>query len=410
MLPTFIIKDRLIFAFILALISFFTCFALTKVILFLSHKFNVLDLPEKRRVHTQPTPRLGGIAFIGASFLNIAFLFHFKPAFYQVVKDTPSFLAIFIGLTLTFLLGMVDDLNNLKAKHKLFFQIAIACVVFILGFKVRFIALSASYTIDLGYLSLPITIIFLVGLQNAFNFIDGIDGLAGGVAWITLASIAILAFFISLPILGWLSLILIASLSAFLVFNWSPAKIFMGDSGSLSLGFTLACFSQFPGSQQNVPYPIYVVFLFLSLPILDTGIALSRRAIKHLDSFHFQPHTLKQSWSFIKQLFKKIMKPDGDHIHHRLLRHYLSHKKVAITCYKLAFFGSLCACLCTQAPTFIAWLITLSYCFFVFQFLISLEYDAFQSRKHRHALQEAEWQKALQSFDTSDSSDSSDFF
>lgn len=401
----FFLKDRLIFALLITIVSFFVCYTLTKTILYISHRFNVFDFPEKRRVHTQPTPRLGGVGFICAFLISIVILFYFKPNLYQVSKGNPSFFAILIGLTLTFLLGIIDDLNNLKAKYKLFYQIAIAIIVVLLGFKVRYIALSASYTIDLNFFSLPITVIFLVGLQNAFNFIDGIDGLAGGVAWITLASIAILSFFISLPILGWLSLILIGSLSAFLIFNWSPAKIFMGDSGSLSLGFILACFSQFPGSQQNVPYPVYVVFLFLSLPILDTGIALSRRAIKHLDSFHFRPHSLKQSWSFMKQLFKKIMKPDGDHIHHRLLRRYLSHKKVALTCYKLAFFGSLCACLCTQAPTFIAWLITISYCFFAFQFLISLEYDAFQSKRHRQALQEAQWQKALQSFDSSDSSD-----
>ncbi|MCI5073079.1 undecaprenyl/decaprenyl-phosphate alpha-N-acetylglucosaminyl 1-phosphate transferase [bacterium] len=400
----YFIKDRLLFLLFITTVSFVACYTLTKIILYISHRFQFLDLPEERRVHTQPTPRLGGVAFICTFFIGTVLLLYLKPKVYQVFTSSPLFLSIYVGISLTFTLGLVDDLKNLKAKHKLFFQIAIAGLVFLLGFKIRYIALSASYTIDLNHFSLPITVIFLVGLQNAFNFIDGIDGLAAGVAWITLASIAVLSFFISLPILGWLSLILIASLSAFLVFNWSPAKIFMGDSGSLSLGFILASFSQFPGSSQSVPYPIYVVFLFLSLPILDTGIALTRRAIKHIDNFYFRPYSLKQSWSFMKQLFKKIMKPDGDHIHHRLLRRYLSHKKVALTCYKLAFFGSLCACLCTQAPTFIAWLITISYCFFIFQFLISLEYDAFQAKKHRQDLQESQWQKALQSFDSSNSS------
>ena len=214
---------------------------------------------------------------------------------------------ILLGSSLMFLLGLTDDVYGLSAKFKLFVQLAIATIVYLLGVQINEIPLFGG--IDLGLLSYPITILWIVGISNAVNFIDGVDGLAGSVVTINAITLAIIAVAMtpSNPISALIGFILAGSMLAFLTYNFNPAKIFMGDGGALFSGFLLATIS-ITGVMKATTLAIILPFVVLAVPIMDITYSSLRRISKGKSPFV----------------------ADAEHIHHKLLHAGFSQKNTVV--------------------------------------------------------------------------------
>ena len=233
------------------------------------------------------------------SFLSLVFLSYYP---YGSLLS-----GILLGSSLMFLLGLIDDIYNLDAKFKLFIQIVISTLVYLLGVQISHIPFFGG--LDLGMWSYPITILWLVGISNAFNFIDGVDGLAGSVVTINAVTLAIIAVSItpSSPISALIGFILAGSMLAFLTYNYNPAKIFMGDSGALFSGFLLAAIS-ITGVMKAATLAILLPFVVLAVPIMDITYSSLRRICKGKSPFV----------------------ADAEHIHHKLLHAGFSQKKTVV--------------------------------------------------------------------------------
>src|SRR6476620_5757997 len=194
------------------------------------------------------------------------------------------------------LLDTPDDIVGVRPLGKLIAQSTAAIIVWYAGFRLDVVMLTPSHQISLGLLGLPITILWIVGLSNAFNLVDGADGLAGGVAVVALVSTAIAATIVHDPTVLWCSLALIGAMLGFLRFNWPPARIFLGDSGSLVVGFLLAVLTVKGASRRDGAVYFLAPIFALSYPLLDTGISMLRRWLRG----------------------EPLSRADGRHIHHQL--------------------------------------------------------------------------------------------
>lgn len=271
-------------------------------------KKGFVDIPNDRKIHSSPIPRLGGVAIWLCTILTFAFLVLLS---WQYPHGN-GLSGILIGGSCMFLLGVVDDVYNLTPKFKLFVQIGAALIAFLLGVKIEILFNPFGDPISLGILSLPITVIWLVGISNAMNFIDGVDGLAGGVSAISAVTLGVVAIYTHQPISALVAAILAGAMMGFLLFNFHPARIFMGDSGALFAGFTLAALSV-TGVLKTVAVTILLPIMILAVPIMDI------------------------SYSVIRRLFKKANPfiADAEHIHHKLLKAGLSHNRTVIIFYLL---------------------------------------------------------------------------
>ena len=209
---------------------------LVPLVINFSKKEGLVDVPNERKIHTTPISRIGGVAIWTSTMLTFLCL-----VFLSYYPYGSLLSGILLGSSLMFLLGLVDDIYNLDAKFKLFIQISIATLVYLLGVRID----SIPFIGDLGLLSYPITILWIVGISNALNFIDGVDGLAGSVTTVNAITLAVIAVAMTPPnpIIALVGFILAGSMLAFLTYNFNPAKIFMGDSGALFSGFLLATIS-----------------------------------------------------------------------------------------------------------------------------------------------------------------------
>ena len=283
-----------------------------------SRKEGLVDLPGERKIHTKPVSRIGGVAIwlsTMLTFLCLVFLSYYP---YGSLLS-----GILLGSSLMFLLGLVDDIYNLNAKFKLFIQIAIATLVYLLGVKINSIPFFVG--IDLGFWSYPITLLWIVGISNAVNFIDGVDGLAGSVVTVNAITLAIIAVTMSpsSPISALIGFILAGAMLAFLTYNFNPAKIFMGDSGALFSGFLLAAIS-ITGVMKTATIAILLPFVVLAVPIMDITFSSLRRISKGKSPFV----------------------ADAEHIHHKLLHAGFSQKKTVFILTSVAIIaGGLAALL-----------------------------------------------------------------
>ncbi len=221
-----------------------------------------------------------------------------------------------------FLLGLVDDIYNLNAKFKLFIQLSIATLVYLLGVQINTIPFFGG--IDLGFWSYPITLLWIVGISNALNFIDGVDGLAGSVTTVNAITLAIIAVAMTPPnpIIALVGFILAGSMLAFLTYNFNPAKIFMGDSGALFSGFLLATIS-ITGVMKAATFAILLPFVVLAVPIMDITYSSLRRISKGKSPFV----------------------ADAEHIHHKLLHAGFSQKKTVVILTSVAIIAGALASL-----------------------------------------------------------------
>ena len=284
------------------------------VVILLGRKLNLLDSVNARKIHCRPVPRIGGIAiFISATSLLIIVMLldnYIGRAFRAAQTQVITLLA---AGSFIFVIGLIDDIKGLRARHKLLAQIIAAVVICLSGAQIKTLNIANIFTLNLGWLAIPITVFWIISITNAVNLIDGLDGLAAGISAVTCGIIAILAFNYGQPLMVVFMLSLLGSLSGFLLFNFNPARIFLGDSGSMFLGFVLASTSVICAVKSGTIVALALPALALGLPIFDTIFSMLRRYLHR--------------WG--------IMSPDRGHFHHRLLDMGLRHQQVVIVMYAM---------------------------------------------------------------------------
>ena len=284
-------------------------FAATPAVKRLAQRVGAIDVPkDERRVHNKPIPRLGGLAiFIG--FLLSVVLF---------ADITQQLQGILIGAVIIVIIGVIDDMIQLRALIKFLIQIVAALVAVSFGVVIDTFTnpftLSASHYIHLNSLSVPITVIWIVAITNSVNLIDGLDGLAAGVSIISSIVMLVISLMISDINVAVVMAALTGACLGFLPHNFNPAKIFMGDTGALLLGYILATMSILGLFKLYALLSFAAPFLVLALPLVDTSFAFLRRLLKG----------------------KNPMSPDRGHFHHRLLDMGLSQRQAVLIMYSIS--------------------------------------------------------------------------
>lgn len=267
----------------------------------IANHVGALDIPNERKVHKKPMPRMGGLA------IYFAFLIGYI-LFGQLSSEMIS---VLIGSFIILITGIIDDIKPIDAKVKMTGQILAALVVVFYGGILLQDISAFGFYVDFGLFAYPITVIFIVACINCMNFIDGLDGLAAGISsifFITIGIITCIRGEFGLPFE--LTFILLGSTLGFLVYNFYPASIFMGDSGSMFLGFIISIITLL-GFKNVMMSSIIIPLLILAIPILDTLFAIIRRKLKG----------------------ESVSKPDKFHIHHQLLKKNFSHRTTVIIIY-----------------------------------------------------------------------------
>ena len=308
------------------LVCFVVAVLVTPIVKQFAIKIGAIDKPNKRKVHQKVMARLGGLA------IYIAFLI----GYLILQPESPFILPILIGSFIIIVTGVLDDIFELSAKWKLLGQIAAALIVVLGGVQLQFINLPFDGRLELGWLSIPLTILWIVAITNAINLIDGLDGLAAGVSSIVLVTITVLAFLDGNLFVLMLGAILLGSTLGFLVHNFNPAKIFMGDTGALFLGFMISVISLL-GFKNVTVFSLLIPAIILAVPISDTLFAIIRRIV------HNQP----------------LSAPDKSHLHHCLLRLGYSHRQTVVLIYAMSAFFGLAAVMLTLSTLWVSLMIVL---------------------------------------------------
>lgn len=287
----------------IVLVTFLTSFLAVPIIKILAKHVNAMDYPNERKVHKVPMPRLGGLAIFLA----------FMVGYMLYAPMTTKMLSILMSSFVVILLGIFDDINSIRARYKFIVQILAACILVFYGqiFISDLTIMGHFFTIPtpLNYL---LTIFFIVAIINAINLIDGLDGLCSGISLIYYITIAIIAFILNtlggLDVI--LALIMVGSTLGFLMFNFAPAKIYLGDSGSYFLGLMIAIISLL-GFKGATLTSLIIPLIILVIPIFDTTLAIFRRLLKG----------------------GNIGDADKEHIHHQLLKMKFSQRTTVIIIY-----------------------------------------------------------------------------
>ena len=295
-------------------IAFVIAVPATYLVRMFALRLNLKDSPDPlMKIHTKPMPRIGGVAILLAVLVPLSsFYFYPESVAIQSVQEAPGHLSgLFLGATLICLLGLIDDLKGMNAWIKLLGQISVSVLMYFLGFKITILGNPFGPAIHLGLLSLPATVFWFVAVMNAINLTDGLDGLAAGLSLIISLVLFIWAIVTANGVLGVTSIILAGALLGFLVFNFNPARIFMGDSGSNLVGFLLASFSIMAHVKGQAAMALFLPMVALGVPFLDVGLSILRRI------------AMKQP----------VFSGDKKHIHHLLLQRGFSEKKTALLMY-----------------------------------------------------------------------------
>lgn len=291
-------------------IAIITTFIVTFPVKKLAIKLKVVDLPNHRKIHTEVTPRLGGLAI----FLGVFFGALYLQPHHQHLPE------ILLGAIVILITGALDDRFQIRPVIKLSGQLIAASFLVSSGLIIDQVTLPLLGLVDLGFASVLFTVLWVVGITNAINLIDGLDGLATGVTTIALISMFIMALIDMQVMAAYLCIVLIGANLGFLYHNFYPAKIYMGDTGSNFLGYAIAVVSML-GLFKNIALFSFVIpIIVLAVPIFDTLFAIVRRAYNK----------------------EKIMMPDNKHIHYQLLAKGFSHRKTVLVIYAFsALFGAM---------------------------------------------------------------------
>lgn len=302
--------------YFILILCFLTSLIITPFVKKIALVIGATDKPNQRKVHERIMPRLGGLA------IYISFII----GFFILNPSNKAVVPIVIGSLIIVIIGVLDDKYQLSARVKLIGQILAAVVVVSNGITVEYVNLLFGGKIEFGILSIPLTIIWIVGITNAINLIDGLDGLAAGVSSIALVSLTGMAFLKGDFFVATICLMLLGSTLGFLVHNFYPAKIFMGDTGALFLGYMIAVISLL-GFKNVTLFSLIVPVIILGVPISDTFFAIVRRVVNK----------------------NPISEPDKSHLHHCLLRLGYSHRQTVLIIYAMAAMFGLTAMIFSQA-------------------------------------------------------------
>jgi UDP-GlcNAc:undecaprenyl-phosphate GlcNAc-1-phosphate transferase len=293
--------------------AFLVALALIPFAKWVARRVGAVDVGGGRRVHAGAIPRLGGIAVVLGFFIPLGALFFTESYVASIFYEQPQrIIGLMGGGLIIALLGAWDDIRGVRPRTKLAIQALAALFAYACGYRIEGMLLPLLGTVHLGWLSIPATCFWFVAIINALNLIDGLDGLAGGVAFFACVGNFVMGYIGDAYMVMLLSATLGGAIVGFLVFNFNPASIFMGDSGSMFLGFVLAATSLLGALVKNTTVVAIVVpVMVLGLPIADTAIAMLRRAITR----------------------RPIMTADRGHIHHRLLDLGLTHRHAVLSLY-----------------------------------------------------------------------------
>jgi len=295
--------------------------ALTPVVAELARRMGALDAPSARKIHSEPTPRLGGIAiYFGVIIPSLLFL-----------SPEGTMRGILVGASLITLVGVLDDVRGMKPLVKLALQFVVAGILVLYGVRLETITLPGVGILVLGWVAFPFSLIWVVAIMNIVNFIDGMDGLAAGVCAISSVTFAIIAISLGRIDIGVLAAITAGATTGFLWHNFYPASIFMGDSGSMLLGFLLAAITLQGFLKGVAAVALVIPLLVLGIPIIDTGFAILRR-IKNR-----QP----------------IYVADRGHLHHRFANLGYSQRQTVVILYSWSALMSVVALCMRFAPVWL---------------------------------------------------------
>jgi UDP-GlcNAc:undecaprenyl-phosphate GlcNAc-1-phosphate transferase len=300
-----------------ALVAFGLNAVLTPAVRALAHRRQWYDIPDERKIHTGLIPRLGGAAMLVSALLAATLVVLALPLL-GITAPVGLRAALFAvaGIALVTAAGVVDDIISLRPRTKFVFQIAAALVITMGGIQVDSIALPYVGRVEFGVFAVPITVLWFVSLTNAVNFIDGMDGLAGGIAAFAATGMAVIALLQGQFVTAAIAFALLGAIAGFLIYNLPPASIFMGDSGSHFLGFTLALLPLLGISRAASLGTLIVPITLLLIPVLDVAAAIFRRLRMGLPPWQ----------------------ADREHIHHKLLDLGLSDRKILVSVYSVCAY------------------------------------------------------------------------
>ncbi|WP_040210621.1 MraY family glycosyltransferase [Clostridium polynesiense] len=329
-------KDYLFWILIPAVISFFMAPLMKKF----SFWFNVLDIPsDNRKIHKNPMPLLGGVgiylSFIVTIFIN------------KGINIDRGDLGIIIGAAVILIGGVLDDIFDLKPYQKLIFQLSASIILIIFGISIKKLTNPMGFYedayININYFSIPLTLLWVVGITNAVNLIDGLDGLAAGISLIACITMFFVSILSGRESAALFTAVLSGALIGFLPYNFNPAVIFLGDNGAQLLGFLLASISIEGAIKSAAAFSIVVPILALGLPIYDTLFAMIRRKING----------------------KPMYQADKGHLHHRLLELGLSQKQAVIIMYIISAILGAISILAMEISTVSSYILLLTVIIFI---------------------------------------------
>ena len=298
----------------------------------------LVDAPGGRKVHTESVPRLGGLVIVVASMLGMILALAAAPG--HLVPDIWTTLRpLLLASGLIFVVGLLDDIRGLRPGPKLAIELGAALIVMTSGLLIQTVTLLGT-SWNLGWLAWPVTVVWLVGMTNAFNLIDGIDGLAAGIAVIAGGACGAILIVRGHPAEAMLLAAVVGSALGFLVYNFAPASIFLGDCGSLLFGFLLAATAIAGWQKGATALAAGVPLLIFALPIADSAGTLIRRG--------FLRHSGPIS---IASVLRQLAEPDREHIHHRLMGLGWSTRRTVLILYAVTGLLSMLALASARVET-----------------------------------------------------------
>jgi UDP-N-acetylmuramyl pentapeptide phosphotransferase/UDP-N-acetylglucosamine-1-phosphate transferase len=293
------------------IVSFLFVCAVTPILIKLGIKFGFVDQVNQRKIHRGAIPRIGGIGISLGTLLPILLLFYVHSGI--EIRTNDSIFLFFVGGLGISLVGLFDDIRGINAKVKFLFQIVIAVMATMHGALIQSLPMPWG-RLELGFFGYILTVFWIIGIINAFNLIDGMDGLSSGITLFSSLTIAMLAIVNDFLPTALVALALAGAVTGFLIYNFNPAKIFMGDSGSMFIGYILAVLSLRSQSKAHAVVSILVPIIAMGLPILDTTLAFMRRLLRH----------------------QSIFSADKQHIHHFLLSLGFNQRKTVLIMYSIS--------------------------------------------------------------------------
>jgi UDP-GlcNAc:undecaprenyl-phosphate GlcNAc-1-phosphate transferase len=316
-------------------VSFAVAAVLTPIVARLAVVLGWIDHPDGgRKLHRAPVPAVGGVA-VFAGFAAAAAALHL--AGIRLVEEGPFFGESWLPLLASgfaiSLIGLIDDVRRVRPLAKLAVQVAAAFFLYVAGFQVTGVSNPFGGSIDLGAFALPVTVLWLVGMSNAFNLIDGLDGLAAGLALVSTLGLLAVAAASGRWETALVAGALAGALLGFLPYNFNPARVFLGDCGSLMVGFVLAAIAVKSSIKASAAIAVAVPLLALALPILDVALAIVRRFVRR----------------------RPVFEGDRDHIHHRLVDMGLTPRRAVITLYGVATLFAVMGLALAMGPANVTW-------------------------------------------------------